>query len=1047
MAEPNGPQSLLDPLSSPESAQAPAPSGEPVGRVEIAKGQSFITHTDGSKVLAETGTPVFPGDVVETSEAGSVGIVFADDSTFSIAENGQMVIDEMIYDPGSQEGNSVFEVTQGVFTFVSGQIAKTGVDAMQVVTPTATIGIRGTSGGGKASGDGAPSTFTLFADPDGTVGEMTISTQVGSQTLNTVNQTTQIRNAFTLPSKPVVMPASAVRQFYASAADSLPPSPVGPAPEEGEAGPGGEATGAQGEAVADGEAEGDPEAEAQAEEEALAEEGALPVDGEVLVDGPIDGELEGEGQPIADGEGPGDGEPVDGERVDGGPFEPGPGQGGPGDDGVEEAGRQAAELAAREAIAAGASQDEAQRIAQQAALSAAQQQARDQGILEAEIEAASAAFNDAIANGMTLDDAFAAAGAAGETASYEARLQYDQQFQSGGPDFGPPSGGHDGHDYFVVHQPGTDSGPGGNDGGQDDPYGGGIDHHQIYDPLGLFNDFSQFAPLVIDGVITAGADGGEDDEDDQPIINTFDEFLTGFTAGDDILSGGPGNTRFEMELTQGGGNDVLFGGGGTDEIAFKSLNDIQAVYEATASGQSVRYDGAYTGLVTLNSVEQVYMDNGGSDRFRVNPDSGEIGVGLVLAGTDTGNTLTLQNNTTLFSGSGSEFVVDPGTQNILGAIIFGNGGDDTIYGSSSSDEILGGAGDDTMYTTATSPTNSDNFVGGDGDDTFIVTDPGEILITDSDGDHRSTFKGGKVDGTDDSTNDKIQTTGSSSPTFSFSDSANDIVGIEVLETTVANTTISAGGNFFSSLTSITAATGTVLETRNGDIDLTSVSITGTVTTIQAGGGASGVTLTDANDSTGRTLTGSGGNDTLKGVGGNDTLNGQAGDDSLIGGAGDDILNGGTGADKFGIAGSAHGFETIQDFSGATAFGGGTGEGDVIMLLSALIDGGSVSYEEIYWDGSSGFSLDFTETGANVIVLTGGAGTMNDAATALENSDNTTSSAVVIFRDSEATGTNELTMFHTTDLNNNGTENKIAAFDGQTSDVGDRLDGADFSVIT
>lgn len=592
-----------------------------------------------------------------------------------------------------------------------------------------------------------------------------------------------------------------------------------------------------------------------------------------------------------------------------------------------------------------------------------------------------------------------------------------------------------------MHQPGTDSGPGGSDRGQDDHYGGPIDHHQIYDPLGLFNDFSQFAPLVIDGVITAG---GEDDEDDQPIINTFDEVITGFTGGDDVLSGGPGNTRFEMELTQGGGNDVLFGGGGTDEIAFKSLNDIQAVYEATASGQSVRYDGAYTGLVTLNSVEQVYMDNGVEDRFRVNPDSGETGVGLVLAGTDSGDTLTLANGTNLVSGTGDTHSV--GSSTILGAIIFGNAGDDTITGSSGSDEMLGGAGNDTFYTTATSPTNSDNFVGGDGNDTFIVTDPGEILITDSDGDHRSTFKGGKVDGTDTGT-DTIRTTGSSSPTFSFSSSSNDIVGIEVLETTVANTTISAGGNFFSSLSTITAATGTVLETRNGDIDLTSVSISGTVTTIQAGGGTSGVTLTDANDSTGRTLTGSGGNDTLKGVGGNDTLNGQAGDDSLIGGAGDDILNGGTGADKFGIAGSAHGFETIQDFSGVTAFGGGTGEGDTIVLLSALIDGGSVSYEEIAWDGISGDTLTFSNTGANVIVLTGSAGTMANAATALAASNSTTSSAVVIFRDSDATETNELTMFHTTDLNNNGTENKIAAFDGQTSDVGANLDGADFSVIT
>ncbi|PPR73017.1 MAG: hypothetical protein CFH05_01244, partial [Alphaproteobacteria bacterium MarineAlpha3_Bin4] len=205
---------------------AQATSEESVGKVEVAKGNVSITRTDGTKVKAAVGAEIFQGDTVETDAEGSIGIVFADNSTFSLAESGSMVIDEMVYDPGSQQGSSSLNIAQGVFTFVSGQIAKTDVDAMTITTPTATVGIRGTAGGGKAT-EARGDTFSLFPDPvTGVTGEITISTQVGSQTLNIPNQTTRIANSFSLPSKPIVLPASAVNQFYGSAIAAAPPPPA-----------------------------------------------------------------------------------------------------------------------------------------------------------------------------------------------------------------------------------------------------------------------------------------------------------------------------------------------------------------------------------------------------------------------------------------------------------------------------------------------------------------------------------------------------------------------------------------------------------------------------------------------------------------------------------------------------------------------------------------------------------------------------------------------------------------------------------------------------
>ena len=44
-------------------------------------------------------------------------------------------------------------VVEGVFTFVSGQVAKTDPDAMTLDTPVKTIGIRGTQVGIDLTGD------------------------------------------------------------------------------------------------------------------------------------------------------------------------------------------------------------------------------------------------------------------------------------------------------------------------------------------------------------------------------------------------------------------------------------------------------------------------------------------------------------------------------------------------------------------------------------------------------------------------------------------------------------------------------------------------------------------------------------------------------------------------------------------------------------------------------------------------------------------------------------------------------------------------------
>ena len=68
---------LSGPNTPGQFAQAEAVPGiQPIGIVDNAEGRVFLSRLDGSNVLAEPGTPVFLGDIVETEGGASVGITF-----------------------------------------------------------------------------------------------------------------------------------------------------------------------------------------------------------------------------------------------------------------------------------------------------------------------------------------------------------------------------------------------------------------------------------------------------------------------------------------------------------------------------------------------------------------------------------------------------------------------------------------------------------------------------------------------------------------------------------------------------------------------------------------------------------------------------------------------------------------------------------------------------------------------------------------------------------------------------------------------------------
>lgn len=196
-------------------------AGPAIGKIETVAGPVFVTRADGSRAQLQIGDAVFQGDQLETGIGGRVGLIFLDQSIFAMAESGKMVLDEAIYDAEAEAGSMQVSVLHGVFTVVSGLIAKVDPDAMVVNTPVATIGIRGTQLGIDIS-DGEYLEVVLLEEADGFIGEAVIANAAGIQILGQRFQVTSVTGRAAAPSPVRTADEAEIVANYRAALASLP---------------------------------------------------------------------------------------------------------------------------------------------------------------------------------------------------------------------------------------------------------------------------------------------------------------------------------------------------------------------------------------------------------------------------------------------------------------------------------------------------------------------------------------------------------------------------------------------------------------------------------------------------------------------------------------------------------------------------------------------------------------------------------------------------------------------------------------------------------
>lgn len=137
-------------------AATAAPLGVSIGAVRQTVGETFARGAVGVNYEKNTGDLVGAGEILSTGKNSSMTVHFMDATTMTLGSEAEVAVDELVYDPdGNQNDNSlVISLAQGTYYYASGNIKKENIT---ILTPTATIGIRGTELAIKIDSDGATS--------------------------------------------------------------------------------------------------------------------------------------------------------------------------------------------------------------------------------------------------------------------------------------------------------------------------------------------------------------------------------------------------------------------------------------------------------------------------------------------------------------------------------------------------------------------------------------------------------------------------------------------------------------------------------------------------------------------------------------------------------------------------------------------------------------------------------------------------------------------------------------------------------------------------
>jgi hypothetical protein len=184
------------PLGTRAQNQTNTNQDDQVGQVATLQGIATVMRGNAAPSRLKVSDGIYKKDALQTGANSSRGVTFDDETTLSLTANAGIVVNDFVYEEGGKGNSAAFNIARGTVAFVASLVAKNG--DMTISTPTATLGIRGTTGvvdvpDNTAAGAGEAK-IKLYPDADGRVGQIEVFNRQGGR-LGTL---TQGSNAFAI---------------------------------------------------------------------------------------------------------------------------------------------------------------------------------------------------------------------------------------------------------------------------------------------------------------------------------------------------------------------------------------------------------------------------------------------------------------------------------------------------------------------------------------------------------------------------------------------------------------------------------------------------------------------------------------------------------------------------------------------------------------------------------------------------------------------------------------------------------------------------------
>jgi len=175
-----------------------------IGDIIESTGVGKIVRQQEEIVVTGTFLPIELNDVAETAN-GKMKIEFLDKAQLDLKEHSEVLIDEIYYDPDPSLSKMSMKFTMGTARFASGSLGLVNKANIDIQTPTATIGIRGTDFTTTIDELGR-SLIVLLPDANGfPSGEISVTNLAGTVVLSEAYQATMVSTLDSTPTNPVII--------------------------------------------------------------------------------------------------------------------------------------------------------------------------------------------------------------------------------------------------------------------------------------------------------------------------------------------------------------------------------------------------------------------------------------------------------------------------------------------------------------------------------------------------------------------------------------------------------------------------------------------------------------------------------------------------------------------------------------------------------------------------------------------------------------------------------------------------------------------------